>query len=385
MLLYSALRTCQRTTQTCMTEINKLSRLIHDEITQSGGHITFARYMELALYAPNLGYYSANQQKFGKDGDFITAPEISPLFGKCIANQCEEILKNLQGGSLLELGAGTGRLACDVLLALEEKNQLPENYFILEISPDLRIRQRNLLTKECPHLLSKIHWLNELPNSFSGVILGNEVLDALPVNCFTITANGIKERSVGVNNEGFHWKLTEPTQTMAPWLDDIDYYYESEINLQLPAWLSALNQCLRQGAILFFDYGYGRQEYYHPDRNTGTLMCHYQHHRHTDPFKWVGLQDITAHVDFTQVAESALEAQLAVKGYTTQTSFLLSCGLLDLANQDLSELEKYKQNQSIKKLTLPSEMGEIIKVMALTKEYGHPLLGFHLYDRRKDL
>lgn len=371
----------------------KLTQFISHDIVTSGGYISFARFMELALYAPGLGYYSAGSHKLGKGGDFVTAPEISPLFAQCIANQCQPILNELKTGDILEIGAGSGIFAKDILLQLEKLDSLPQNYYILEISPDLRERQKNLLQLGCPHLFSRIVWLDSLPSAFCGIIFANEVMDAMPVHCFRIDKDGAKERCVRWEKDQFVWHIAPATTpVLSKQLNALqhDYCleigYESEINTQLPAWIASLADSLKQGILLLIDYGYGRSEYYHPDREQGTLMCFYQHHRHDNPFLYVGLQDITAHVDFTSVVESAVDTGLMLAGYTTQASFLLACGLLELADQNSpSEIERYTQNQAIKKLTLPSQMGELVKVIALAKGYDLPLVGFTLHDRRRDL
>jgi SAM-dependent MidA family methyltransferase len=379
--------------KTALAHSEKITHFIRQQIADKGGFISFAQFMEYALYAPGLGYYSAGSHKLGKGGDFITAPEMSPLFAQCIAKQCEQILAELKTGDILEIGAGSGIFAKDLLLALEKSQQLPEHYFILEVSAELRERQMQFLKSACPQLFSRIQWLDTLPVQLNGIIFANEVMDAMPVNCFEMDASGIKERCVAWKNNAFAWHLAQPTTPeVTEQLDilqqefDFDIGYQSELNSRLPAWISSLADCLQKGMILLFDYGYGRNEYYHPDRRQGTLMCFYQHHHHDNPFILMGLQDITAHVDFTAVIESAMDMGLKFGGYTTQTSFLLACGLLELANQNqLSDIEYYEQNQAIKKLTLPSQMGELIKVMGLTKEIDLSLIGFELHDRRRDL
>ncbi len=370
----------------------QLTELIRQEIKKSNGYISFARFMELALYAKELGYYCTGTQKFGKSGDFLTAPEISPLFAKCSASQCQQILTSLNGGDILELGAGSGVFAKDLLLELEKLNSLPNHYFIFEISPELRQRQQQFLQTHCPQFFSRMTWLDTLPTSgISGIVIANEVLDAMPVHCFYIDTNGIKEHCVMVEKEQFAWCIEDPTTTeLAEKVKVIQQEfslptgYKSEINLMLPAWTHTLSNVLKRGVILLIDYGYGRGEYYHPDRNQGTLMCYYQHQRHDNPFLHVGLQDITSHVDFTTVIESATANQLALGGFTTQAGFLLACGLMELAEEkNLSEIERYRQNQAIKTLTFPSQMGEAIKVIALNKDFNTPLLGFSLQDRQR--
>jgi SAM-dependent MidA family methyltransferase len=372
----------------------KLVELLKEDISKNGGYITFARYMDLVLYAPGLGYYSAGNQKFGSAGDYITAPEISQLFAKCVARQCQEVLNKLGTGIILELGAGSGKFAAELLLELEQIDCLPDQYQILEVSADLRSKQNHYLANACPHLLKRINWLDKLPTQpIKGIIFANEVLDALPAHSFHIDDNQPKERCVTMVHGQLEWLSVPPTtaelQHKLESLQqefDLANGYGSEINLMIPALINSLNDVLDQGLILLFDYGYGRNEYYHPDRHQGTQMCYYQHHRHDDPFKYIGLQDITTHVDFTSVAEAASNVELQVTGYTTQASFLLACGIIDFAAaKNLSPAEQYQQNQAIRLLTLPSQMGELIKVMALCKHFDEPLIGFSLFDRRQDL
>lgn len=372
----------------------QLTQLICQEITKSGGAISFAKFMELALYAPDLGYYNTEKMKFGQAGDFVTASEISPLFAACIARQCQQILSTLAQGSILEIGAGSGKFAKDLLLELNNLNCLPERYLILEISPSLRAQQLKLFQQTCPEFLPRIQWLDQLPaEPIQGIIFANEVLDALPFHCFEIANNQIEERCVSWENQHFCWQNNRAAADLAANVNailresELPSGYRSEINLALQQWVSNVAQALKKGLILLLDYGYGRREYYHPDRTEGTLMCFYQHQKHSDPFVHIGLQDMTAHVDFTSVAESAVTAGLDVSGYTTQAAFLLACGLMELANptDPLSASETYQQAQAIKTLTLPAQMGEIIKVMGLTKHFDQPLLGFALHNRRKDL
>jgi SAM-dependent MidA family methyltransferase len=373
---------------------SQLFNHIRYEVLEAGGSIGFARFMEMALYTPGLGYYCTGSQKLGKSGDFLTAPEISPLFARCIARQCQQVLELLGHGDILEIGAGSGKFACDLLAELESLDCLPEHYFILEISADLRARQQRLLEATQPHLFRRVIWLNDFPlQKINGVILANEVMDALPVTCFSIQNNTVKERRVKFSKNSFRWdNSADAPEELAQQVDIIKEKealsdgYLSEINLLLPAWIRAVANSLNQGLVLLIDYGYARSEFYHPDRSRGTLMCHYQHHRHEDPFQLLGLQDITAHVDFTSVAENAVDAELRVSGFTTQASFLLSCGLLDLAeDNDLSPRAEFQQNQAIKIFTLPSQMGELVKVIGLTRGLDEKLLGFQMQDRRKDL
>ncbi|MHB1949458.1 MAG: class I SAM-dependent methyltransferase [Gammaproteobacteria bacterium] len=371
----------------------KLIELIRQEIDNAGGVLSFARFMELALYAPGLGYYTAGTHKFGQAGDFVTAPEITPLFAQCLARQCQPIFAKLGTGDLLELGAGSGKFAKDFLLESEKLNCLPQHYYILEVSAELRERQKQLLIQHCPHLIERIIWLDTLPSDFCGVIFANEVMDAMPVHCFQITNTAVKERCVRWDNDHFVWHLSSPTspELSTRFIElqqefSLPNGYQSEINLMIKPWIASLAETLKKGVIFLFDYGYDRREYYRPDRHQGTLKCFYGHHHHNNPFVYIGLQDITAHIDFTTVVASAVTQGLSLAGYSTQAAFLLSCGLVELAaTKTLSVTEQYQQSQAIKMLTLPSEMGELIKVMGLAKELDIPLIGFSLQDRRRDL
>lgn len=360
----------------------RLSARLRDEIVAAGGWLGFARFMELALYAPGLGYYSAGARKFGAAGDFITAPEISPLFGRCIAAQCAEVLRSLGGGDILELGAGSGVLAADVLSALSESGDLPQHYYILDVSADLRERQRATLAERAPQWLPQVQWLNRLPSAFTGIVLGNEVLDALPVTCFQRDAQDFEERGVALNARGeFVWQSAAASMDLATALAALERdlgarfapSYISEICLRLPAFIASLAESLARGALLFLDYGYPRRAYYHPDRSMGTLLCHYRQRAHPDPFRFIGLQDITAHVDFTAVAEAGVAAGLELAGYTTQSHFLLAMGIGELAKD-------WRAAQEVKRLTLPEEMGERFKAVGFLKGLDTPLQGFRLRD-----
>jgi SAM-dependent MidA family methyltransferase len=365
-----------------------LAKISHEISTH--GPITFARFMQMALYSPGLGYYSGGAQKFGSQGDFITAPEISPLFSQCIARQCQQVLADFAEGDILELGAGNGLMALTILKTLEKNQQLLQHYFILEVSAELQQRQQELFAKEIPHLLTKIQWLTALPTKpITGVILANEVMDAMPLHKFKMD-HGVKEFFVDVKDNALVWHLDQPssielTQRVQALEQPLAEGYTSEINLMLPAWITSLSSCLQQGLILLIDYGFPRHEYYHPDRHMGTLMCHYQHHAHDNPLLWPGLQDITAHVDFTTVAEAADAAQLSVQGYTTQAAFLLNGGLLMQAAIADDAFEQYRLAQVIKRLTSPNEMGELFKAMALTRHYSEPLLGFSQHNQLERL
>lgn len=349
----------------------------------------FVRFMQQALYAPGLGYYSSGQQKFGKKGDFITAPELSPLFSQCVARQCFQVLSSLTSPIILEFGAGSGVMAVDILLMLENLNVLPEAYWILELSVELQQRQMHLFKERAPHLLPKVKWLSTLPDSsFEGIILANEVLDAMPVHKFRMQ-NTLEEAYVAVKEKAFIWHWDQPSDSLKKAIEqlDVDFTngYESEINPFMEGWIKSLSACLSRGLILLIDYGFPRREYYHPDRSMGTIMCHYQHRAHSNPLLSVGLQDITAHVDFTAVAESAVNNDLDVEGYTHQAAFLIDCGITDLLQNAKDDIEQFNWNNQVKQLTLPSEMGELFKVVALTKEFEEELLGFRTLNRLETL
>ncbi|MGH8413931.1 MAG: class I SAM-dependent methyltransferase [Gammaproteobacteria bacterium] len=364
-----------------LTHSERLRARIRAEIVAQGGAIGFERYMELALYAPGLGYYSAGARKFGAGGDFVTAPELSPLFAHCLALQCVEVLTALGGSDILELGAGSGRMAADMLAELQRLDALPRRYLILEVSAELRERQRHTLAERVPALLEKVQWLERLPEAFSGVIVGNEVLDALPVSRFQRTVQGFDEFSVAVKDEGFTWRLRPAHADLQAALEALESTlperlveeYRSEICLRLPAFLYSLADTLARGALLFMDYGYTRAAYYHPDRYMGTLMCHYRQRAHDDPFLYSGLQDITAHVDFTAVAQAGTAAGLEFAGYTTQAHFLLALGLAEQATD-------WRRAREVKLLSLPEEMGERFQAMAFLKGLDLSLRGFRLRD-----
>lgn len=368
----------------------KLLELIRQTIVQAGGRIPFDHFMELALYAPGLGYYVAGSRKFGEAGDFVTAPEVSPLFAQCLANQAKEVLSTLERGDILEFGAGSGVLAADMLAQLERLDTLPERYLILELSPDLRQRQQETLSQRVPELLPRVHWLELMPSDLSGLVVANELLDAMPVSRFRIGQVGIEESFVVWDGDGLKESFASAqtpglTEAVSKVNDDVGGLapgYLSEVNLRQGAWLQELARVLNSGAVLLVDYGYPRAEYYHPQRSSGTLMCHYRHRAHPDPFRWVGLQDITSHVDFSAAAEKGVEAGLALAGYTTQAHFLMANGLDQMvAASDPNDLARHMELvQGVKRLTLPSEMGERFKVLGLTKRLSQALSGFDLLN-----
>ncbi|MDD5057142.1 MAG: class I SAM-dependent methyltransferase [Sideroxydans sp.] len=358
----------------------QLCELIRHDINMQGGWIPFSRFMELALYAPGLGYYTAGAHKLGEAGDFITAPELSPLFGRTMARQLVEVMRD-SAPHILELGAGSGKLALDILGELERRDALPQTYSILEVSADLRQRQQTLLQEKLPHLVSRLRWLDVLPEKISGAVIGNEVLDALPVHLLFWAEGQVQERGVTSKANHFVWQ-NHPLKT--PALLDVASNlkqpsdYLSEVSLASRGLVASLCERMDKGALIFIDYGFGASEYYHPQRNRGTLMCHYRHHAHDDPFYLPGLQDITAHVDFTAVAEAAIDHGAHFLGYTSQAHFLLNNGVMDfLGEVSPDDVRTFAPlSAQLQKLTSPAEMGELFKVIALGKGLEQPLAGF---------
>jgi SAM-dependent MidA family methyltransferase len=363
----------------------RLIEAIRAEIGANGGWIPFSRYMELALYAPGLGYYAGGSLKFGAAGDFVTAPEISPLFAQAVATQVAEIMAR-SAPAILEAGAGSGVLAAGMLLELERRGSLPDRYAILEVSGELAARQRRTLSERTPHLVERVTWLTSLPASWSGVVLGNELLDALPVEIVEWCANGPAVRGVELGPTGqLRWAARPPSGALRAAAEAIAVQppYVSEIGMAARAWVGEWGRRLDRGVLLLLDYGFPRREYYHPQRDEGTLMCHYRRHAHGDPLWWPGLCDITAHVDFTAVAEAGFDAGLDVLGYATQANFLLNCGILEALRRTDPEdsLAYLPQARAVDKLTNVAEMGELFKVIALGRGVATPLAGFRRGDR----
>lgn len=356
----------------------RLVELLQARIADNRGWISFRDYMQATLYEPGLGYYSAGATKFGAAGDFVTAPEISPLFSRCLAGQCAEVLRQLEGGVILELGAGSGRMAADLLMALDA-DILPDHYLILEPSADLRERQAATLARLPDELRSRVAWLDALPvEPLRGVIVANEVVDALAVQRFVVAGDGIDELGVASDGRALVMRsqpasatLAETARALCPQVAD---GYTSEFCAALAPWLASLAALLDTGAMLLFDYGYNRREYYMPERSTGTLRCYYRHRAHDDALLWPGLQDITAWVDFTAVADAAVAAGLDVAGYTTQAQFLLAGGIDVLAEQAFAadSQRQVELAHGLRRLMLPGEMGDTIKVMALTRNASAP-------------
>lgn len=368
-----------------------LSRLIAAEIDAGGGWLSFARYMELALHAPGLGYYGGSAQKFGasdEGGDFVTAPELTPLFGQTLAVQVADVMA-ASAPQVLEVGAGSGRLAADLLVALAASGKAPARYLILELSGELRARQRETIATHAPALLDRVQWLDRLPETLSGCLVANELLDAMPVHALAWRAAGLMERGVAQQDGRFVWSERPAAAYLADAAGALPVAapYESEIGLNAAAWVAEWGHRLERGALLLIDYGLPRHEYYHPGRNGGTLRCHYRHRAHDELFSWPGLSDITAHVDFTAIAEAGHAAGLDVLGYTSQSTFLINLGLGELlaARRDEDEASGLRAAGAVQMLISPNEMGELFKVIALGRGIDEALRGFSRGDRTHTL
>ena len=348
------------------------------ELGASGNWISFARYMELVLYEPGLGYYASGARKLGAGGDFITAPELSPLFGRTLARQVAELLE--PGDAVLEFGAGSGALAASIL------NEISVPYLVLETSPELEQRQRQLLG-------DSVQWLDRLPRHFRGVMLANEVADAMPVHALAWTRSGVVERGVCANEGQLAWCDRAADGSVLSESKKIQVElppsgrYESELALFARAWMASLGRLLERGALLVIDYGFPAHEYFHPQRSMGTLACHYRHRVHDDPFYLPGLQDVTAHVDFSALARAAGDAGLEVLGFANQAQFLVNCGITGLLSaEDPADAKRYLPAASAaQKLLSPAEMGELFKVLAVGKGVADSLMGFSRGDRRAAL
>jgi SAM-dependent MidA family methyltransferase len=367
----------------------RLAELIREEAAASGGLLPFDRFMDLALYAPGLGYYVAGARKFGAEGDFVTAPEISPLFARCLAEQCREALSTMGGGDLLELGAGSGALAAELLLALGGAGALPERYLILEPSAELQERQRELLARRLPDLVSKVCWLDRLPDGLRGVVVANEVVDAMPAHRFRIRADGspaeifVRARADGWEEMAMDLRsvgLREAVEEIQHQGLATEPGYTSEINLRLGPWLAALGAHIKRALVLVIDYGYPRREYYHASRRSGTLMCYHRQRAHGDPYRHLGLQDITAHVDFSALADGARKAGFTLAGYTTQAHFLIGCGLERILGEWAGDPTSVELLLGAKQLLLPGAMGERFRVIGLDKGVTGPWCGFSVRD-----
>lgn len=362
---------------------------LREMIARAGGAADFSEFMQCALYEPGLGYYMAGLRKFGAEGDFVTAPELGDLFGRCLARQCAEVLDTLSGGDLLEFGAGSGQLCAQLLAALDERGVLPDRYCILELSPDLRERQQNTIREHCPELLECCRWLDRLPDDFKGIVVANEVLDAMPVERFRVTESGVEIIQVSWSGDAFHETSRPAEDDEVPEIMDkgLPAGYESEIGVMAQRWVSEIGNWLRRGVVLIIDYGFPAHEFYHPQRRRGTLMCHYRHKAHPDPYRHIGMQDITTHLDFSALACKADQAGLDVLGFTHQGAFLLSLGMLDLVKADIesSSRNHWALSQQVQRLTQSHEMGELFKVLALGRDYPGELTGFQYLDHRARL
>lgn len=360
-------------------------------IAGRSGWLPFDDYLRLVLYAPGLGYYAAGSAKFGAAGDFVTAPELSGLFARCLAVQCAQILAST-GGELLELGAGTGRLALDLMTRLAELKSTPARYCILEISAELRERQRRTLQQLPTELRSRLHWLDAPPSRpIHGVVLANEVADALPFQRFAVIGGDLFESGVALSADGELVDADRPANpALAAELMRIAPQgwpprYRSEVCPMLAPWIGSLAAALGHGALLLIDYGSPRHEYYHPQRDHGTLQCHYRQRAHDQPLLYPGMQDISAWVDFTRVAEAAADAGLELAGYCTQAAFLLATGIEGEVAAADGALARARLASQARALLLPGEMGENFKVMALTRGLDEPLRGFAVQDLRRSL
>jgi SAM-dependent MidA family methyltransferase len=369
-------------TSEAIAHSQQLAEHIAATIVAEGDWITFSRYMELALYAPGLGYYVAGARKFGDAGDFVTAPEISPMFAKCLALQARQVLE-ATGGDILELGPGSGVLAADLFEELKAHGAAPQRYLLLEVSPDLRERQRKLIAYRFPQDLQRFVWLDRLPEKIRGLVIANEVLDVVPCALAYRKGGEYFERGVMLTEAGFAWDDAalpdgDLKRRAAAAFPPGDYDYLSEVNLAAEALVRTLAASMEAGLALFIDYGFPEREYYHPQRSMGTLRCHYRHRFHGDPFFMPGLQDITAHVDFTAMGRAAEQGGAEIYGFTTQAYFLISCGLAVLvsAEDPTMTLSRLKGTSAAHRLISPSEMGELFKVLGIGKGLDVPLQGF---------
>jgi SAM-dependent MidA family methyltransferase len=361
---------------------------IKEEIHRAEGQLGFDRFMELALYLPELGYYASTAEKFGPEGDFITAPLLTPVFGVSVAAQVAELLAQQPEMRVLEYGAGTGQLAVVVLTELERLDCLPAGYDIVERSAGLRLRQQQLIREQIPALAERVNWLDESPRGYRGVVIANELLDAMPVKRLVNSSTGFREQVVGWNGDELVMAdrpLGSPEVERRLAAFELPVGYQTEINCSAEAWVESLGEVLDEGLVLIVDYGYSRAEYYHPQRDQGTFLCYFRHRAADDPLRLPGLQDMTAHVDFTAMAEAADRSGLTVAGFTTQANFLISCGALEQLADRVADADYVDLLAPVKQLLLPGGMGEVFKVLALTKNYPLPLRGMATRDIRHTL
>ncbi|WP_321846989.1 class I SAM-dependent methyltransferase [Paraburkholderia bannensis] len=386
-----------------LAQSEALAATLRAEIAAAGGWLPFDRYMERTLYAPGLGYYSGGSRKFGllaDDGsDFVTAPEMSPLFAATLARAVGEALAASGTRALMEFGAGTGRLAAGVMLALEALGVPFDSYSIVDLSGELRERQRDTIAQRAPHLLERVQWLDALPASFEGVVIGNEVLDAMPVRLFARKDAVWHERGVAVNADNAFvfsdrpamsgrdadWAQGVPGSVLAA-IDGSDDYV-AETHEAALAFTRTVCAMLTRGAAFFIDYGFPESEYYHPQRVQGTLMCHYRHRAHDDPFLYPGLQDITAHVEFTGIAQAGVETGADLLGYTSQARFLMNAGITEVLGEiDVSDVARFiPAANAVQKLVSEAEMGELFKVIAFSRGIDSTIAAFARGDRSHTL
>jgi SAM-dependent MidA family methyltransferase len=364
-----------------------VAHLVH-EIAEAQGWISFADYMNAALYAPGLGYYAAGARKFAAGGDFTTAPELTPLFARTLAVQLAQVLAMVAGGEIIELGPGSGRLASELLSTLAQQSALPARYSLLEVSAELRERQREYLAAHAGEWLSRLRWIDALPERWSGAVLANEVLDAVPPHLVARRGGAWFERGVSIDASArlafadrplASGRLRSMGQSRFPAEDD----YVSELNPAAEALIASIAKRCSRGVILLIDYGFPAGEYYHPQRDGGTLMAHYRHRAFADPFAYPGVIDMTAHVDFSAMARAGVAAGMTVAGFVSQARFLVNCGVLDqLARCGEPQSAAYlRAANAVEKLTSPAEMGELFKVLALARGIDGELVGFAEGDR----
>ena len=369
----------------------QLAGRIRTAIAAAGGRLGFDAYMQRALYEPALGYYVNGLRKFGEEGDFTTAPERSPLFARALARQVAQVLSAVPDGEVLEFGPGSGALAAELLAELDTLGCPPRRYLMLELSTELQQRQRAAIVRRVPHLAGRVAWLAQLPERFAGVVIANEVLDAMPVRRFRVTDRGIAELFVTTAGDGLTL-LDGPPQdellTARVASLDLPIGYESEVSFAAEAWVRTLCERLDRGLLLLIDYGYAQAEYYHPQRHTGTLQCHYRQRAHGDALLWPGLQDITAHVDFTAMAQAGCAVGATLAGFASQAQFLINCGLPQLLEAiDPADPAYMDLALQARQLLLPQAMGEAFKVLAFTCGLDEMagLIGFASGDRRHRL
>ena len=349
--------------------------------------------MDLALYEPDWGYYMAGARTIGPAGDFVTAPELGDVFGRCLAYKVADTLSRLEtSGNVYEFGAGSGRLAVQILNELRRLECPFTEYAIMEVSPLLRNAQRTAIANHAKWALERVKWCEKLPHDgMRGVIIVNEVLDALPVELFRLENGVVKQAFVAQSGDGFKFDYRMyPEPYFEKCFDDLELQdivepYTSELHCRANAWLTTLGEALVSGSILIIDYGFPEHEYYHKDRSQGTLICHRRHRTNHDPLAYVGCQDITAHVNFSMLTRVADDCGLEVNGFTTQGAFLLDAGILDMNSDTVSELEHARLMNEVMTLTSLSEMGELFKVMELTRNVSSSQIGFGSFDHRHRL